>query len=101
MKGHAWALKRLIEEGVMPPIKMGAPQPRVAEENIQRAVAALERRGRVHARQGAELLALRQGVWIKNGCKAKGRSARRLREIPGGLAAFRQIRKAMKSGVIP
>lgn len=100
MKGQGWTLKRLTQEGVMPSIKLGPPHKGVAEENIQRAVAALEGEALRHFCKGGETLAKRAQRWEKFGCKATGPSARRLRATPGGLRIFRVGRAMKKSGSV-
>jgi hypothetical protein len=91
-----WVINYLVNAGLMRPIKYGRSHPGVATEDVERAVAALERAALRHFQDGGETLARRLRRWVKAGCPAVGRSARRLRETPGGKLVFKAIRQAVK-----
>ena len=87
-----WTLNRITDAGVMPRIKYGRPHPHVAEEDVDRAIDALERAARRHFDEGGATLGLRLRRWVKAGCPATGLSARRLRETLGGRMVFKLMR---------
>lgn len=85
---------RIADAGLMRRLTYGSPGPGVAEEDVERVIAALERAARRHFREGSTTLAKKVRRWVKAGCRTKGRSARRLREAPGGGIAFKALQRA-------
>jgi len=80
----------------MRPIKYALPEPGAADENIRRAVNALERRGRRAVARAAKNLHGGYAAGSSLDTPRAGRTARKLEETPGGPLAMRVVRRALK-----